>query len=88
MILYHLVVGMIIALFINRSIKEEVKALISSTAVQFSVCLILFPEETFANWVSVNFAWGSWMTNIMGVNLQFGGTSLLIIVGVALETVK
>ncbi len=26
--------------------------------------------------------------NVMGVNLQFGGTSLLIIVGVALETVK
>lgn len=26
--------------------------------------------------------------NIMGINLQFGGTSLLIVIGVALETVK
>ena len=26
--------------------------------------------------------------NVMNINLQFGGTSLLIIVGVALETVK
>lgn len=137
----------------------------------FASSLTLFPAtlasffkgSDFANWVSVHFAWGSWMTNIiyvvliiaftyfytavtfnpydvaenikkqggyvpgirpgkptveyftrimnrltlfggtflaviavipifigniMGVNLQFGGTSLLIIVGVALETVK
>jgi len=137
----------------------------------FASSLTLFPAtlasffqgSDFANWVSTNFAWGSWMTNIiyvvliiaftyfytavtfnpydvaenikkqggyvpgirpgkptveyftrimnrltlfggtflaviavipifignfMGVNLQFGGTSLLIIVGVALETVK
>ncbi|MGV8906344.1 MAG: preprotein translocase subunit SecY [Acetobacterium sp.] len=137
----------------------------------FASSLTLFPAtlasffqgSPFANWVSTNFAWGSWMTNIiyivliiaftyfytavtfnpydiaenikkqggyvpgirpgkptveyltrimnrltlfggtflaviavipifvgnfMGVNLQFGGTSLLIIVGVALETVK
>ena len=30
----------------------------------------------------------SFVGNFMGVNLQFGGTSLLIVVGVALETVK
>lgn len=139
--------------------------------VIFASSLTLFPAtlasffkgSDFANWISTNFAWGSWMSNIiyiiliiaftyfytavtfnpfdvaenikkqggyvpgirpgkptveylsrimnrltlfggiflaviavipifvgnfMGVNLQFGGTSLLIIVGVALETVK
>ena len=30
----------------------------------------------------------SWMTNGLGVNFYFGGTSLLIVVGVAMDTVQ
>ena len=30
----------------------------------------------------------TWMTNGLGVNFYFGGTSLLIVVGVAMDTVQ
>jgi preprotein translocase subunit SecY len=30
----------------------------------------------------------SWVTNGLGVNFYFGGTSLLIVVGVAMDTVQ
>ena len=37
---------------------------------------------------SPSISWPTWMTNGLGVNFYFGGTSLLIVVGVAMDTVK
>ena len=48
---------------------------------------------TVAQWINYWDVWNvryfpNWFTNGLGVNFYFGGTSLLIVVGVAMDTVQ
>jgi preprotein translocase subunit SecY len=59
--------------------------------------IISFIPEWMITGIHLNHLWGpvgrffeglpNWMTNGLGVNFYFGGTSLLIVVGVAMDTV-
>jgi len=44
------------------------------------------PPAALGNWIDVNFP--RWLLNGLGVSFYFGGTSLLIVVGVAMDTVN
>ena len=60
--------------------------------------IISFIPEWMITGIHLNHLWGpvgafferlpAWMTNGLGVNFYFGGTSLLIVVGVAMDTVS
>jgi len=60
--------------------------------------LISFIPEWMIAGIRLNHLWGpiggfferlpSWVTNGLGVNFYFGGTSLLIVVGVAMDTIN
>ncbi|MGA2903531.1 MAG: preprotein translocase subunit SecY [Candidatus Korobacteraceae bacterium] len=64
----------------------------------FYLILISFIPEWMIAGIRLNHLWGpvggfferlpSWVTNGLGVNFYFGGTSLLIVVGVAMDTIN
>ncbi len=64
----------------------------------FYLILISFIPEWMITGIHLNHLWGpvgaffehlpTWMTNGLNVNFYFGGTSLLIVVGVAMDTVN
>src|SRR5437667_5731846 len=75
---------------------NEVLTRITLVGALYLIIISFIPEWMIAG-IHLNHLWGpvgrffeglpNWMTNGLGVNFYFGGTSLLIVVGVAMDTV-